>query len=303
MTDYTKHSVREQKTDQAVARVTLGLFRLFWRRLTRNKLNLVSLGVILLMVIMALAAPWITPFPYDQVAPAEQWQAPSAKHWLGTDQYGRDILSRCIYGARVSLFVGIVAVTFSLILGVLLGACAGYFGGVVDEVIMRIMDMFMAIPAIILAIAFVAMLGPNLRNLIIAIAVYRIAQFARVTRGSVLSLKEQEFIEACRAMGQYHPRIVFRHLLPNCLAPIVVLASVIIGNIILTEATLSFLGLGIQPPMASWGVMISDGNEYLMFAPWMSVFPGLFLMVTMLAFNLLGDGLRDALDPRLKEQF
>ncbi len=293
----------EGRESQQAEISTPRLFGQFLKRLTRNTLNLMSLCIILFMLFIAVAAPWITPFPYDQVALEEQWQPPSAKHWLGTDQYGRDILSRCIYGARVSLFVGIVAVTLAMSVGVVLGALAGYFGGIIDEVIMRVMDMFMAIPAIVLAIAFVAMMGPSLRNLIIAIAVYRVAQFARVTRGSILSLKEQEFVEACHAMGQRHPRIIFRHLLPNCIAPIVVLASVIVGNIILTEATLSFLGLGIQPPMASWGVMISDGNEYLMFAPWMSVFPGIFLMVTMLAFNLLGDGLRDALDPRLKEQF
>ncbi|RMF90610.1 MAG: ABC transporter permease, partial [Nitrospinota bacterium] len=206
---------REERQREKEAMPSRHPFIQFWQRLIRNRLNLVSLCVILLMVLLALVAPWITPFPYDQVVPEEQWQPPSAKHWLGTDQYGRDILSRCIYGARVSLLVGIVAVTLAMIVGVLLGALAGYFGGIIDEVIMRIIDMFMAIPAIILAIAFVAMLGPNLRNLIIAIAVYRIAQFARVTRGSVLSLKEQEFVEACHAMGQRHPRIIFRHLLPN----------------------------------------------------------------------------------------
>ena len=247
---------------------------------------------------MALLAPWLAPYDFAEVNTAEQWQGPSAKHWLGTDQYGRDILSRVIYGSQISLLVGLCTVTLAMLLGVTIGAISGYFGGLIDEVIMRIVEVFMAIPGIVLALAIVAVLGPSLLNVIIAISVYRVTQFARVTRGSFLQVMAMDYIEACRAQGMSGWRIIFLHALPNCVGPIVVLATVLIGNVILTEATLSFLGLGIQPPLASWGVMIRDGNEYLMFAPWMSVWPGVFLLITMMAFNLLGDGLRDHLDPR-----
>ena len=279
----------------------------FWARtfdhLTRFfslPLNAVSSAIIVAMLLMALGAPLIAPFPFDLVATDEQWQGPSAKHWLGTDQYGRDILSRIIYGSQISLLVGFITVWFAMVLGVTIGAISGYFGGKIDELIMRIVEIFMAIPGIVLALAIVAMLGPSLINLILAISVYRVAQFARITRGSFLSVMAQDYVEACRAQGMGGMRIMFLHALPNCLGPIVVLATVLLGNVILTEATLSFLGLGIQPPLASWGGMISDGNEYLVFAPWMSVFPGIFLLLTMLSFNLLGDGLRDHLDPRGK---
>jgi peptide/nickel transport system permease protein len=263
-----------------------------------HPLNAISATVILAGVLIALLAPVIAPFPYDAVAPNEQWLPPSFRHLLGTDQYGRDVLSRVIYGARVSLMVGLVTVTIAMVAGVIIGAVAGYFGGAVDDVLMRIVDVFMSIPGVVLAIAIVAMLGPSLVNLIFAIAIYRITQFARITRGVFLSVMAQDFIEACRAQGMGHLRTIFRHILPNCLGPIIVLATVLLGNIILTESTLSFLGLGVQAPTASWGVMIADGNEYLMFAPWMSVFPGIFLLITMMSFNLLGDGLRDHLDPR-----
>lgn len=268
------------------------------RRFFSHPLNAISAVIIAGMIAMALSAPLVAPFPYDLVATDEQWQGPSAKHWLGTDQYGRDVLSRIIYGSRISLLVGLVTVIAAMIVGITLGSVSGYFGGKVDELLMRIVEVFMAIPGIVLALAIVAMLGPSLLNLIIALSVYRIAQFARITRGAFLSVMEMDYIVACRAQGMNGPRIVLLHALPNCLGPIVVLATVLLGNVILTEATLSFLGLGIQPPQSSWGVMIADGNEYLVFAPWMSVFPGIFLLLTMLSFNLIGDGLRDHLDPR-----
>lgn len=268
------------------------------RRFFSRPLNVVSGTIIAIMVLMAIGADWIAPYSYDKISLLEQWQGPSASHLLGTDQYGRDILSRIIYGSRISLVVGFVTVFIAMALGVTLGAISGYFGGKIDELIMRVVEIFMAIPGIVLALAIVALLGPSLVNLIIAISVYRVAQFARVTRGSFLSVMALDYVDACRAQGMGGARIMFLHALPNCLGPIVVLATVLLGNVILTEATLSFLGMGIQPPLASWGVMISDGNEYLMFAPWMSVWPGVFLLFTMLSFNLLGDGLRDHLDPR-----
>ncbi len=268
------------------------------RRFLEDPLNLISAGLALVLIAAALLAPVISPYPPDLVAPDSQWQGPSWEHWMGTDQYGRDVLSRVLYGARVSLMVGIVTVVLAMIIGVGLGALAGYLGRVADEILMRLVDIFMSIPGIVLALAIVGLLGPSLTNIIIALAVYRIAQFARVTRGSVLSVMAQDYIGACRAIGMSGRRTVLLHVLPNCIGPIIVLATVLLGNVILTEATLSFLGMGIQPPTASWGVMIADGNEYLMFAPWISIFPGLFLLLTMMAFNLLGDGLRDHFDPR-----
>ncbi len=268
------------------------------RRFFSHPLNCISAGIAISMMLMAIFAPLIAPFHYSEVNTAEQWQGPSEKHWLGTDQYGRDILSRVIYGSQISLLVGFSTVSLAMFLGVTIGSISGYFGGKIDEIIMRAVEVFMAIPGIVLALAIVSVLGPSVTNVIIAISVYRVTQFARVTRGSFLSVMSMDYIEACRAQGLGGARIMFLHALPNCIGPIVVLATVLMGNVILSEATLSFLGLGIQPPLASWGVMIGDGNEYLMFAPWMSVWPGVFLLITMMAFNLLGDGLRDYLDPR-----
>ena len=263
-----------------------------------DPLNAISLGLVVLLLALAILAPVISPYPPDAVSPADQWQAPGWQHWMGTDEHGRDVLSRVLYGARISLFVGIATVLLAMLAGVAAGALAGYRGGLVDEIVMRVMDILMSIPGVVLALAIVGMLGPSLGNVIAALAVYRVAQFARVARGSVLSVMSRDYIGACRAMGMGSARTMLLHVLPNCLGPIIVLATVLLGNVILTEATLSFLGMGIQPPRASWGVMIAGGNEYLMFAPWISVAPGILLMITMIAFNLLGDGLCDHLDPR-----
>jgi peptide/nickel transport system permease protein len=269
-----------------------------FRRFLSDPLNLISSALALALIAAALLAPLISPYGPDFVAPDKQWQGPSWEHWMGTDQYGRDVLSRVLYGARVSLFVGAVTVVLAMIVGVAVGSAAGYLGRVVDEILMRLVDVLMSVPGVVLALAIVGMLGPSLTNIVIALSVYRVAQFARVTRGSVLSVMAQDYIGACHAIGMSGHRIVLLHVLPNCTGPIIVLATVLLGNVILTEATLSFLGMGIQPPTASWGVMIADGNEYLMFAPWISIFPGVFLLLTMMAFNLLGDGLRDHFDPR-----
>ena len=285
-------------TDREKPRTKLNRLRGHLKRFLSHPLNCISVSVVTAMVLMAVFAPLIAPYHYAQVNTAEQWQGPSARHWLGTDQYGRDILSRVIYGSQISLLVGFTTVCLAMFIGVIVGSISGYFRGKVDEIIMRIVEVFMAIPGIVLALAIVSVLGPSVVNVIIAISVYRITQFARVTRGAFLSVMAMDYIEACRAQGLGGARIMFLHALPNCIGPIVVLATVLMGNVILSEATLSFLGLGIQPPLASWGVMIKDGNEYLMFAPWMSVWPGVFLLITMMAFNLLGDGLRDFLDPR-----
>ncbi len=275
-----------------------GLFVDSFKRFLSSKLNRFSFGLTMLLLLMAAAAPLLAPYPFDQVDPANGLLSPSWDHLMGTDNAGRDILSRVLYGARTSLSMGILTVLFGLITGVFIGALSGYVGGMVDEVIMRIVEIFMSIPGIVMALALVSVLGPSLPFIVLALSIRRITQFARVARGAVLSVKNQDYITACHAVGMSDLRIVFGHVLPNCIGPIIVLATVLLGNVILTESTLSFLGMGIQEPTPSWGTMIAQGNEFLTFAPWLSIFPGGFLFLTMVAFNLLGDGVRDHLDPR-----
>lgn len=284
--------------DETVYRGNWTLFLESFRRFLSSRLNLFSFGLIVLMFALALLAPWLAPFPYDQIDPANGLKSPSWEHWMGTDNAGRDILSRVLFGARTSLSIAIITVVLGLITGVTIGAVSGYIGGLVDEVIMRVVEIFMSIPGIVMALALVSVLGPSLPFIILALSIRRITQFARITRGAVLSIKTQDYVTACHAIGMSDLRIIFNHVLPNCIGPIIVLATVLLGNVILTEATLSFLGLGIQEPTPSWGTMIAQGNEFLTFAPWLSIFPGLFLFLTMITFNLLGDGIRDHLDPR-----
>jgi peptide/nickel transport system permease protein len=274
------------------------LFKESFKRFLSFKLNRMSLGLTVFLLSLALAAPWLAPFPYDQVNPSLGLTAPSWDHLMGTDNAGRDILSRVLIGAQTSLSIGIITVVFGLIIGVFIGALSGYVGGMVDEVIMRIVEVFMSIPGIVMALALVSVLGPSPPFIILALSIRRITQFSRVARGAVLSVKTQDYVTACHAIGMSNMRVVFGHVLPNCIGPIIVLATVLLGNVILTESTLSFLGMGIQEPTPSWGTMIAQGNEFLTFAPWLSIFPGAFLFLTMIAFNLLGDGLRDHLDPR-----
>jgi ABC-type dipeptide/oligopeptide/nickel transport system permease subunit len=226
--------------------------------------------------------------------------APSARYWLGTDDLGRDILSRIIFGARVSLMVGTIAIGIAAVAGVSLGLAAGFLGGRIDGLIMRVMDALLAFPAILLAIALMAVLGPSLENAMIAIGIISIPTFARITRANVLSLREQEFVEAARALGGGGLYLALVVILPNCLSPIIVQASLGVGNAILVEAALSFLGLGVQPPEPSWGSMLAFGRSLLGQAPWYATFSGLAIFVTVLALNFLGDGLREALDPRLR---
>lgn len=260
--------------------------------------NAFSFSLTMLLIIIALLAPILAPYPYDAIDPIKGLTPPSLEHLLGTDQAGRDIFSRLLFGARTSLMIAIVTVAFGMVVGVTIGAVAGYYGKWVDEILMRIVEVFMAVPGIVMALALVAVLGPSLPSIILALSIRRITQFARVTRGSVLSIKTMDYISACQGIGMSDLRIIFKHVLPNCVGPLIVLSSVLIGNVILTESTLSFLGMGIQEPVPSIGTMIAKGNEFLTFAPWISLFPGLFLLLTMIGFNLLGDGLRDHLDPR-----
>ncbi|MEW5866252.1 MAG: oligopeptide ABC transporter permease [Bacillota bacterium] len=280
---------------------TEGLYADAWKRLKRNRLAMAGLVVIVLLMLVAVFAPYIAPHdPYKQSLD-DQLRPPSRKYPLGTDDLGRDVASRIIFGSRISLTVGFVAEAITLVIGVTLGAISGYFGGRVDNVIMRITDMMFAFPDLLFAIAIMFVLGPGIYNVFIALAIVGWAGMARLVRGQVLAVREREFVEAAKAVGESDVRIIIKHILPNCLAPVIVSATLGIPGAIMSEAGLSFLGLGAQPPTPSWGQMISIGRGYLRFAPWFSVYPGLAIMVTVLAFNLFGDGLRDALDPRLRD--
>ena len=265
-----------------------------------KKLNVFSFSLVMFLIFIAIFSPILSPHQFDQVNPSNALAPPSLEHFMGTDTTGRDIFSRVLHGTTTSLSLALTTIIFGLVTGVSLGAIAGYFVGIVDEIIMRIVDVFMSIPGVILALAMLAILGPDPIYLVLALSVRRIIQFARVTRGVVLSIKELDYISACHAIGMGHVRIIFIHVLPNCIGPIIVLSSVLMGNVILMESTLSFLGMGIQEPTPSWGTMIAKGNEFLTFAPWVSIAPGIFLFMTMIGFNLLGDGVRDHLDPKDK---
>jgi peptide/nickel transport system permease protein len=284
------------------AETTLGLKKreASWKRLIRNRVTFVGLIIVVIVTIVAIGAPFLAPYPYEQVNIKVKLKGPSAEHWLGTDQFGRDVYSRLLYGAQVSLVVSAAGMVVALVIGVLIGGVAGYYGGWIDEVFMRLMDVLMAFPYIILGIAMVAVVGPSFQNLIFVIGIMRVPQFARIAHGSVLSLRNLEFVDAARSIGQRNWVILLRHILPNCISPLVVLGSLSVATAISAEASLSFLGLGIQPPMASWGTMLSDGKLYMYNAPWIATFPGIIISVTILGYNLLGDGLRDVLDPRMQ---
>ncbi|HEV8584017.1 MAG TPA: ABC transporter permease [Methylomirabilota bacterium] len=274
--------------------------RRWWRRFARNRGAVFGLAVFLAIVVMAIFAGTLAPYdPLAQgVGPANE--APTRAHWAGTDSFGRDMLSRIIYGSRIALAVGIVSVLLAMAIGVTLGLVAGYYGGWPDVLIMRVMDGLFAFPIIILAIAMMAVMGFGVKNVIIAVAVGFIAPFARVTRADVLAVKEEPYVEAARLAGVSGPAIIARHVLPNVLAPIIVQAALRVSGAIITEAGLSFLGLGPSPPTPVWGSMIAEGRNFIVMAPHISTIPGIALMVTIVGLNLLGDGLRDTLDPRLR---
>ncbi len=268
--------------------------------LARNPVVAASLLVVTAVLAMALFAPWLAPKdPYQQNLP-DRRKAPGAEYALGADEFGRDVLSRVVYGAGLALRVATIATGLGLVLGVALGLFAGFLGGFVDDLLMRTTDVLLAFPYLLLAIAIVTALGPGETSTQIAIGFWALPSFARLTRGSVLSLKEKEFVEAARAQGAGAARILARYILPNCLSPIIVLATLFVARAIMMEAALSFLGLGAQPPAASWGNMVASGRDYLRVAPHIALVPGTAIAVTVLAFNLLGDGLRDALDPRMR---
>lgn len=275
-------------------------WRDMWRRLRKNKMAMFGLTVIVLLALLAIFADFVAPYHFADQDLSRRLNTPNRNNLLGTDNFGRDILSRLIYGTRVSLQVGLISVALSVLVGGSLGAIAAFYGRHSDNIIMRAMDILLAIPGMLLAIAIAAALGPALKNMMIAIGVGSVPAYARIVRGSILSIKEQEFIEAARSIGASDFRLIARHLIPNVLAPVIVQATLGVASAILAAATLSFLGLGIQPPAPEWGAMLSAGRNYIRDYPYLTLFPGGIIMLTVYSLNVLGDGLRDALDPRLK---
>jgi len=269
----------------------------FLAKLFGHKGAVFGAAIIILFVFTAAFAPWLAPYEYDKPDISAVLQPPSAEHLFGTDEFGRDILSRIVYGARISLNVSLVAVGISLVVGTVLGALAGYYGGVVDYIVTSITDIAWAFPTTLLAIAFIAALGTGIENVVIAIALASWAGYCRVVRGQFLSLREREYIQAARILGMSDGRIIFRHMLPNAVAPVIVMATLELPKAIVIEASLSFLGLGAKPPAPSWGVILDSGKGLIGQAPWISFFPGLMIMLIVLGFNLFGDALRDVLDP------
>ena len=274
--------------------------------LVKNPLTILGLAIIIVLVLSAIFAPFIAPFPDQGKGMSnlvERLKAPSVRHPLGTDNLGRDLMSRVVYGARVSLKAAMIVILIVMGFGAPLGLIAGYFGGKIDELIMRFADMILAFPSLLLAIAIVASTGPSLLNALIAISIPWWPWYTRLVRGQVISLKEMQFVESAKAVGASSVRIMFRHILPNCLSPIIVQGTLDMGYIILCLASLGFLGLGTQPPLADWGVMVNDGREFFLTQWWISTFSGAAIFVTVLAFNLVGDGLREALDPKIRWRF
>lgn len=268
----------------------------------QNKLAAFSAMILILFLLAAVFAPWVAPYDHLKQSLTDRLQDPSLAHWLGTDELGRDVLSRVIFGARVSLTIGLVPTLISMAIGTVLGLCAGFYGGKTDFIIMRLADVMLAFPSLLLAMVVMYTMGGGLINIFIALSLVNWAGTARIVRSQTLSLKEKEFVEAARSIGVKKWTIMFRHILPNCLPSLIVLFTLNIPSAILSEASLSFLGIGAQPPSASWGLMAVRGKKYLFSEPWLSIAPSMAIMIVVMAFNFLGDGLRDVLDPYLKEQ-
>ena len=276
------------------------MFFMTWKRLAKNKLAVAGLIVLIITALLAVFAPIAAPYGYEEQDLFNTLAGPSREHWLGTDNLGRDMLSRLIYGGRNSLTLGLISVALAAALGVILGAVSGYYGGKVDMVIMRLLDVLQAVPAILLAIAISATLGPGYMNCILALTISQIPGFTRMTRASCLNVQGMEYVEAARSINARERRIIFKHVLPNAISPIIVQATMSVATAILTSASLSFIGLGVQPPQAEWGAMLSAGRSYIRSNTHVIIYPGITIMIVVLSLNLLGDGLRDALDPRLK---
>ena len=272
-----------------------------WQRLRKNKAAFLGLMILLFLVLVAIFADVIAPFSFSSQNLNATFVMPNATHWFGTDNFGRDIFSRIVYGSRISLQIGFIAVGIALFLGGFIGAISGYFGGIFDTLFMRLVDIMLAVPTILLAISIVAVLGPGITNLMIAVGVSSIPSYARVMRANVMSIKEMQYIEAARAMGTTNFWIILKHVIPNTLAPVIVQSTIGVAGAILSAAGLGFIGLGIQPPNPEWGSMLSAGRHFIRDYPHLTMYPGLAIMITILSLNLLGDGLRDVLDPKLKD--
>ena len=271
-----------------------------WRRLKKNKVAIVSLFIILFIILVAVFAPLLAPYQYELQDTKRVLEGPSSDHLLGTDRLGRDVLSRLIYGSRQSLQMGFTAVIIAAIIGIFIGAIAGFYGGWIDNLLMRFLDIYQGIPMFLLTVTLAAVLGPSLRNAIIAIGISMIPGNARFMRACILSVRDMEYIEAAQSINASTPRLIIRHIIPNAIAPMIVSITMGLGGSVLAGAGLSYIGLGAQPPLAEWGAMIADARSYLRSNPQLSLYPGVCIMITVLSFNLFGDGLRDALDPRLK---
>lgn len=271
------------------------------RDLTRKRAARVGVAILLLLSLAAVCAPWLAPYGPTEMDSSRRLQPPSREHLLGTDEFGRDVFSRLLYGSRITFQVGLISVGISVITGGIIGLVAGFFGGTVDMLVMRFIDVMMAFPSIVLALAIIAILGPSLNNVMIAVGLGGMPTYARLTRGTCLSVMENEYIVASRAVGATDTRTMIRHVLPNILSPIIILATLGLPGAILSAAGLSFIGLGAQPPSPEWGAILSSGRAYIRSAWWLTTFPGLAIMIVVLGFNMLGDELRDVLDPRLRQ--
>ena len=291
------------KTDKTAPREARSQIAEVWHQFRRNKGAMVGSVIVLLIVFIALFADVFLDYDTQVVGQnlADRLQWPSANHWFGTDELGRDIFFRVLYGARFSCSVGLVAVTIGLLIGVTLGAIAGFYGGVIEEVIMRSTDILSAVPNMLLAIVIVSVLGQSIWNLMLAVGITSVPQFVRITRAAVLTVRNQEYVEASKAIGLTNRKIIFKHILPNCLSPIIVQATLRVASAIISASSLSFLGLGVPAPSPEWGALLSGGRKYIRDYSYMTLFPGLAIMITVLALNMMGDGLRDSLDPKLKK--
>ena len=271
-----------------------------WRQLRKNKLAVIALIALVILILVALFAPLLAPYPYEQQNSKLSFAPPSREHLLGNDRLGRDVLSRLIYGARQSLSMGVIAIGIAAVIGITIGAIAGFYGGWLDNLLMRLLDIYQAMPMFLLCVALAAILGPSLRNAIIALGIGYAPVFARVLRASILTVREKEYVEAARAVDASDLSIIMKHIIPNAIGTLIVQITMGIGDCILAGSALSFIGLGSQPPIPEWGAIISDARDYLREYPQLALFPGICVMISSLSCNLLGDGLRDALDPRLK---
>jgi peptide/nickel transport system permease protein len=289
-----------RETDETFLSTVVALFRAAWTTVRRSTTATIGLAIILFFILLVILGPTLAPYDPVEQSLGERLQGPSFKHPLGTDRFGRDILSRLMVGARISIVLAVVAVALGVVLGVTFGLFSGYYGQMIDAVAMRFIDILQAFPMYIMAIAIITILGPSTRNTMVAIGVSVFPRFARVARGEVLKVMNFEYIVACRVTGAGTTRILFRHVLPNIAGPIIVMATLFLGGAILAEAGLTFLGLGLSPPQPAWGLMINDGVRVMRRAPWVAIFPGVAIMLAVLGFNLLGDGLRDAFDPRTR---